>query len=88
MLILSTPGMLNGGMALDIFKEWCEDSRNKVIIPGYCVQGTYGHEILSGAKKINIQGKEYSINCKINKISFSAHADDQGIKNFISQVIP
>ena len=37
MLVLATPGMLHSGTSLELFKEWCEDSRNKVIIPGYCV---------------------------------------------------
>ncbi len=37
MLVLASPGMVNGGTSLEIFKEWCEDERNKIIIPGYCV---------------------------------------------------
>ncbi len=76
MLVLATPGMLHGGTALEIFKAWCHDSKNKIIIPGYCVQGTFGHEVLNGAKKLNIYGKEYDVNLQVAKISFSAHADD------------
>ena len=31
LVILATPGMLNGGMSLQIFKKWCTDEKNLVI---------------------------------------------------------
>lgn len=46
MLVLATPGMLHGGTSLELFKEWCGNSRNKLIVPGYCVQGTVGNLVL------------------------------------------
>jgi len=35
MLLFATPGMMNTGTSLAIFKEWCGDEKNTVIIPGY-----------------------------------------------------
>ena len=57
MIVLATPGMLHGGTSMAIFKEWCSDSWNRLIVPGYCVKGTLGNVVLSGAKKVHIKGK-------------------------------
>ena len=54
MVVLATPGMLHGGTSMEIFKEWCNDPRNSLIVPGYCIKGTLGHAVLSGSKKIKI----------------------------------
>lgn len=35
MVLFATPGMMNTGTSLNIFKEWCGDENNTVIIPGY-----------------------------------------------------
>lgn len=50
MLVLATPGMLHGGISMEIFKEWCHEPKNRIIIPGYCIKGTLGNIVLSGAK--------------------------------------
>jgi integrator complex subunit 11 len=44
--------MLHAGTSLEVFKRWCGDERNVVIMPGYCVSGTVGAKALSGAKKV------------------------------------
>jgi hypothetical protein len=30
----------------------------QVIMPGYCVQGTVGHKILSGQRKLEMEGRQ------------------------------
>lgn len=30
----------------------------QVIMPGYCVQGTVGHKILSGTRKLDMEGRQ------------------------------
>ena len=30
------------GLSLQIFKKWCTDEKNMIIMPGYCVAGTVG----------------------------------------------
>lgn len=57
MVVFSTPGMLHGGQSLNVFKKWCGDERNAIIMPGYCTQGTVGAKIIAGAKKVDIDGK-------------------------------
>ena len=83
MVVLASPGMINGGKSMEIFLEWCQDSRNTLIIPGYCSSGTLGHYIQQGHKILTINDRQYEINMEIMKTSFSAHADSKGIVNLI-----
>lgn len=88
MVILSTPGMLHGGMSLNIFKEICSFENNCVIIPGYCTPNTVGNKILNGEKLIEIDKKIYNVNCEIVYMSFSAHADAKGLLSLIKNSNP
>lgn len=89
LVLLATPGMLHGGLSLSVFKEWCEDSKNTVIIPGYCVAGTVGHALLcKRGDSVLIDNKEYAVNCEIKAMSFSAHTDHKGILQVIRWVNP
>jgi len=88
MVLFATPGMLHGGLSLAVFKEWCTDEKNLLIIPGYCSPGTMGDILLKGAKNIEIDGKFVQIKCEIVNMSFSAHADAQGLLKLIGQVKP
>lgn len=49
------PGMLHAGLSLTIFRRWCTEERNMIIMPGYCVAGTIGHKILNGQKRIEFE---------------------------------
>ena len=54
MVLLATPGMMNNGLSLEAFEYWAVDPRNTVVFAGYCVKGTVGNKVLSGAKEIEI----------------------------------
>uniref|UniRef100_A0A183TYC5 Integrator complex subunit 11 n=2 Tax=Toxocara canis TaxID=6265 RepID=A0A183TYC5_TOXCA len=88
MVLFSTPGMLHGGQSLRVFKRWCSDEKNMVIMPGFCVAGTVGAKVIAGAKKIEIEGKLMEINLGVEYMSFSAHADAKGIMQLIRQCEP
>jgi integrator complex subunit 11 len=62
MVVFSTPGMLHGGQSLKVFKKWCGDEKNAIIMPGYCTAGTVGAKVIAGAKKLDIDGKMVSKN--------------------------
>lgn len=84
MVVFATPGMLHAGLSLQIFKRWCTSEKNMVIMPGYCVQGTVGHKILNGVKKIDFDGHPIDIKISVQYMSFSAHADAKGkAQNFV-----
>ena len=52
-VLLATTGMLHAGTSLKVFKEWCHDEKNLVVLPGYCVENTIGGQILAGNTSSN-----------------------------------
>ncbi|KAK3828330.1 MAG: beta-lactamase-like protein [Benniella sp.] len=86
MVVFATPGMLHSGTSLELFKKWAPDSKNMVIMPGYCVAGTVGSKVLAGEKKIQIDAfTSVDVNLQVKNLSFSAHADAKGIMQLIRQ---
>lgn len=89
MVVFATPGMLHAGLSLTIFKKWAPNQNNMVIMPGYCVQGTVGHKILNGAKKIDFENRtSVEVNLSVEYMSFSAHADAKGIMQLVRHCEP
>jgi len=89
MVVFATPGMLHAGLSLTIFKRWCSDENNMIIMPGYCVAGTVGHKILNGAKRLEFEkGQVTEVKMSVQYMSFSAHADAKGIMQLISWCEP
>lgn len=89
MVLFATPGMLHIGTSLEVFRKWAGDSRNMLIMPGYCVAGTVGAKVLSGMKLVDIdQYTQVQVNLDVQNLSFSAHADAKGIMELIRQAAP
>ncbi|XP_076365193.1 integrator complex subunit 11 isoform X2 [Tachypleus tridentatus] len=89
MVVFATPGMLHAGLSLQIFKKWAPNKNNMVIMPGYCVAGTVGHKILSGAKKVEFENNQIvEVKMSVQYMSFSAHADAKGIMQLIQHCEP
>jgi len=88
MVLFSTPGMLHSGASLEVFRKWCGDEKNVVIIPGYCVAGTVGAKLLAGQRKIEIGKTSYAVKMQVKNLSFSAHADAKGIMQLIKNCEP
>ncbi|KAI8616059.1 beta-lactamase-like protein [Chytriomyces sp. MP71] len=84
MVLFASPGMLHAGQSLDVFKKWCADPRNMVILPGYCVSGTVGAKVLAGEKVVEVDRvTKLQVNMQVKNLSFSAHADSKGILQLI-----
>lgn len=89
MVVFATPGMLHAGQSLQIFKKWAGNEKNMVIMPGYCVQGTVGHKILNGQRKLEMEGRAtLEVRLQVEYMSFSAHADAKGIMQLIRMAEP
>ena len=89
MVVFATPGMLHAGLSLTIFRRWCSDENNMIIMPGYCVAGTVGHKILNGTKRLEFdKGVVTEVKMSVQYMSFSAHADAKGIMQLISWCEP
>uniref|UniRef100_A0A7S3QU97 Metallo-beta-lactamase domain-containing protein n=1 Tax=Dunaliella tertiolecta TaxID=3047 RepID=A0A7S3QU97_DUNTE len=88
-VLFATPGMLNGGVSLEVFKQWAPDPNNHVVLPGYQAAGTIGGKLQSGqAQKLMIGQATVHVRCKVSYLSFSAHADAKGILQLVSAYAP
>lgn len=88
MVMLAGQSMLNGGLALEAFKRWAPNPKNLVIIPGYCLPGTLGNEVVAGAKTVNVGSQRIDVRCQVEFTPHSDHTDARGILQLIAQVSP
>ncbi|XP_012530305.1 integrator complex subunit 11 isoform X2 [Monomorium pharaonis] len=89
MVVFATPGMLHAGLSLQIFKKWAPNESNMVIMPGFCVQGTVGHKVLNGSRRIEFENRQIvEVKMAVEYMSFSAHADAKGIMQLIQYCEP
>lgn len=72
-VLFATPGMLQGGISLQVFKEWAPDKNNLVIIPGTCAAGTTGNKLMyskkvEDARVLQLDGQELTVRCKVCRL--------------------
>lgn len=85
-IIIAGSGMLTGGRALEYLKAYVQDESTTVLFVGYQAEGTRGRAMLSGADRIKIHGKYYTINARVREItSFSGHADRTELINWLGR---
>lgn len=88
-VVMASPGMLQSGVSRQLFERWCSDKRNACLIPGYVVEGTLAKKILSEPTEIvAMDGRVLPMNCTVEYISFSAHADFVGTSGFVEKLVP
>ncbi|EAN31305.1 Beta-Casp domain protein [Theileria parva strain Muguga] len=85
-IIMTSPGMLQGGPSLEVFELLCPDNRNGVVLTGYAVKGTLADELKKDPELINLGTKVIKPRCSVEQISFSAHADYNQTKGFIKKL--
>lgn len=92
MVLFSSPGMLHSGTSLQVFREWAEDPKNLLIIPGFCVSGTVGRRLLDGVRSFKAEEvlgtADINVKMQIKNMSFSAHADAKGMMQLIQTTKP
>lgn len=87
-IIIAGSGMLNGGRIIKHLKFHVQNAKNTLIIVGYQAEGTLGRRILDGEKHIVIEGNEYEVAIKVEKINeFSAHADQIILRDWLSSLL-
>ncbi|KAK2196135.1 bifunctional Metallo-beta-lactamase/Zn-dependent metallo-hydrolase [Babesia duncani] len=85
-IIMTSPGMLQGGPSLQVFEAIAGDNRNGVILTGYSVKGTLADELKKDPEVLNYNNKVIRRRCLIEQVSFSAHADYQQTREFITKL--
>jgi len=92
-VIVTTGGMLDGGPVLSYIDDVKNDPRSAILLSGFQVEGSNGH-LLMNEGIINVQAtreelpQPVKIKCEIQKFDLSAHADHNGLLEFVEACDP
>ncbi len=85
MIIISASGMAEAGRIKHHIKNAISDSRNTILIVGYCTPESLGGQLTAGNKEVHIFGKEYEVKASVEVMnSYSAHADYNEMLKYLS----
>jgi len=82
-VIITTSGMLSGGPAMTYVPAIRTDPVNKIALTGYQVEGTPGRELVETGRA-EIDGQVMPVAAQVEQYDFSAHADADGLRSFLS----
>jgi metallo-beta-lactamase family protein len=83
-ILIASSGMMEAGRIRHHLKQHISDSRNTVLITGYCEPSTLGGKLVAGAQRVNILGEEFEVKADVLEMKeYSAHADFGDIAKFL-----
>lgn len=84
-VIISASGMAEAGRVKHHISNNVENSRNAILMTGYCEPHSLGARLQSGAKQVGIFGTEHEVNAEIGAIhSMSAHGDYEDLSQWLA----
>lgn len=84
-VIISASGMAEAGRVKHHISNNIENSRNTILMTGYCEPDSLGGRLLSGRKEVHIFGVMHEVNAEIAAIhSMSAHGDYEDLSQFLA----
>src|SRR5580698_384640 len=84
-VVISASGMADGGRVVHHISNNIENSRNTILLVGYCEPHSLGGRLMAGAKEVNIFGVEHEVHAEVGRIrSMSAHGDYEDLSQFLS----
>ncbi|WP_300602200.1 MBL fold metallo-hydrolase [Niabella sp.] len=85
LVIISASGMADAGRVKHHISNNIENSRNAIVMTGYCEPHSLGGRLLGGAKEVGIFGVEHQVNAEIGQIrSMSAHGDYEDMSQWLA----
>ena len=85
MVIISASGMADAGRVKHHISNNIENSRNTVLLTGYCEPRSLGGRLMAGEKEVTICGVEDQVNAEVGAIrSMSAHGDYEDMSQWLS----
>ncbi len=89
MIIIAGSGMCESGRILHHLHNNIEDTRNTILVVGYMARDTLGRRLVERERYVRIFGVEHELNAEVVVMnSFSAHADANGLVEFVEQCMP
>jgi metallo-beta-lactamase family protein len=83
-VIISASGMADAGRVKHHISNNIENSRNAVLMVGYCEPSSLGARLLSGRKEVSIFGVEHEVHAEIGSVrSMSAHGDYEDLSQWL-----
>jgi metallo-beta-lactamase family protein len=84
-VIISASGMADAGRVKHHISNNIENSRNSILMTGYCEPRSLGGRLLAGAKEVGIYGVRHQVHAEIGAIkSMSAHADYEDLSQWLA----
>lgn len=84
-VIISASGMADAGRVKHHISNNIENSRNSILMVGYCEPNSLGARLMSGKKEVSIFGVEHEVHAEIGSIrSMSAHGDYEDLSQFLA----
>lgn len=84
-VILSASGMAEAGRVKHHISNNIENSRNSIVMTGYCEPRSLGGRLLAGAKEVGIFGVQHEVHAEIGGIkSMSAHGDYEDLTQWLA----
>lgn len=85
LVIISASGMADAGRVKHHISNNIENSRNAIVMTGYCEPHSLGGRLLNGIKEVGIFGVEHQVNAEIGQIrSMSAHGDYEDMSQWLA----
>ncbi|MBU0615913.1 MAG: MBL fold metallo-hydrolase [Nanoarchaeota archaeon] len=83
-IVIAGSGMATAGRIKHHIKNHISDPKNTILFVGYQAYGTLGYWIKKGEKRVRLLGEVVNVKAKVESIdSFSAHADYQGLLDWL-----
>ena len=84
-VILSASGMAEAGRVKHHISNNIENSRNTILMTGYCEPNSLGGRLIAGAKEVSIFGIPHEVHAEIAAIrSMSAHGDYEDLSQWLA----
>jgi len=84
-VIISASGMADAGRVKHHISNNIENSRNTILLTGYCEPRSLGGRLMAGAKEVSIYGVKHEVNAEIGAIrSMSAHGDYEDLSQWLA----
>ena len=84
-VIISASGMAEAGRVKHHISNNIENSRNTILMTGYCEPNSLGGRLVAGAKEVSIFGIQHEVHAEIAAIrSMSAHGDYEDLSQWLA----
>ncbi len=84
-VIISASGMADAGRVKHHISNNIENSKNTILLTGYCEPRSLGGRLMDGVKEVGIFGVEHQVNAEIGAIrSMSAHGDYEDLSQWLA----